>query len=279
MESIGYLGPRGTFSEEVVIKYFKDKNLIPCSTISDVITSLDNKKLDLGFVPIENSIEGDINTTLDMLIFDTDIKIIAEVSHFIDHNLISKRNNKEGIDTILSHPQAIGQCRKYIDKYFKDCEIRYTSSTAEAVNICNENFNFAAIGNKYASDFYKLNIVDSKIQDNINNETRFVLLGNEYIYEKKKTSMAFSTQSTNKPGELYKILDILALFDINMTKIVSRPAKNKLGTYVFYVDFEGSIDSENINDAIKIINKKTSFFKIIGSYSILKWKERWYVIY
>ena len=219
-------------------------------------------------MPIENSIEGAINVTLDMLALDVELQIKAEIVININQNLLVKSGTKkEDIKHILSHPQPIGQCRKYIDTNFPDAQVRYVYSTSEAADmVANGGNDMAAIGSAIAAEAYGLEILEHRVQDGDNNVTRFVVISKEDCSRTgfDKTSIVFSTE--DKPGSLYRILEIFNLWDVNMTRIESRPAKNQLGTYIFFIDIMGYKDDENVKDAVTMVKRKTSFFKFLGSY-------------
>ncbi len=272
MDTIGYLGPKGTFSEQAALYCGNTSVLTPYPTITDVLLAVEAGEVQKGVVPIENSIEGAVNTTLDMLMFDVNLAIQAEIVIPIEHHLLVNVGTKiEEITHVLSHIQALGQCRKCIHGICPSASLVSTSSTAEgAKKVAEEGKNWAAVGTKLSADTYGLTILRSNIQDQHQNETRFIVVGKEDVpYQQGcKTSLAFSTANTNRPGELYKVLDIFALWDLNMTKIVSRPAKNGLGEYVFFVDLEGHREQEDLKDALRMVQRKTSFFKMMGSYQI-----------
>ena len=270
---IGFLGPRGTFSQQAAEKYVLNKQaqLIPYSNIAEMLVAADKCEIQEAVVPIENSIEGPVNVTLDMLAWDVDLYIQKEIIIPIEHHLMVSGETKN-ISLILSHPQAIGQCRNFINKNFPNIPIEYTYSTAQAAQLVAENKDksgWAAIAAKKAAEEFNLHILYESIQDYDGNVTRFIVLSrNPNPCEKSgsKTSIIFSTE--NKPGSLYRILQILNLWDINMTKIESRPVKNSLGSYIFFVDIEGSVQEPDIKDALTMIKRKTSFYKLLGSYNV-----------
>ncbi|NLM14176.1 MAG: prephenate dehydratase [Epulopiscium sp.] len=271
----GYLGPSGTFSEQAALSYFSHFNeyeLVPFPTIQDLLLAIDRGKVLKGVVPIENSIEGAVNTTVDMLTFEVNLKIQAEIVIPIRHYLLGFKDFELGeIKEVLSHPQAIAQCRNYLHTHMPKAEIVFTSSTAEAVReVATKKLPRVAVGTLLAAEKYGLSVLDSDIQDTKQNETRFVVLGKEEGKkgDKCKTSLVFSTE--NKPGELYRVLNIFSLWDINMTKILSRPSKTKLGEYVFFVDLEGHILEEDMKNALMMVQRKTSFYKLLGSYEIIE---------
>ncbi len=274
MTKIGFLGPQGTFSHEALYVYTKGKDdFKECSyaNIPEILQAVISDEIDEAIVPIENSIEGSINVTLDMLAFDVDLKIKTEIIVPITQNLLIKKGMSiESIKYLLSHPQAIGQCRKYISNKLKNTEIRFVYSTAEAaIQVANyANIDTASIGSAIAAHIYNVDIYESGIQDEDNNSTRFVVIAKSEASKtgKDKTSIIFSTE--DKPGSLYRILDILSIWNINMTRIESRPAKNKLGNYIFFIDILGHKDDIDIKDALQMVNRKTTFYKILGSYPV-----------
>lgn len=266
----GFLGPEGTFTQQAARYFAKDSELLPYNNIIDMIFSLDRGEIDYCVAPIENTTEGNVNQTLDTLIFDVDLFIKSEISLPIIQNLmINKKNINKKIEKILSHPQGLAQTSKFLNKNFNNIPTISTNSTAEAAKIVSETDEpLAAIGVELCAEIYNLEIICRNIQDNSNNKTMFVLLTKEDTKKPKegnKTSLAFSTY--NKPGELYKILDIFSLWDINLSKITSRPMKNKSGEYIFYIDIDSFIDIKDVEDALNMVKRKTNFFKILGTYN------------
>ncbi len=273
MLRIGFLGPKGTFSHEAVKEYINNMieyEIYEYNTIPDLMVAVSDGFLDEAVLPIENSLEGAVTSTLDMFVEDLNIVIKSELIIPINLNLLAKINTKpEDVMVILSHPQPIGQCRKYTNKNYPLAEIRPVLSTAAAAEeVSIGNGTSAAIGSAIAGELYNLQILDSNIQDGGNNFTRFVAISkvkaNKSAHD--KTSIVFSTD--NKPGSLYRILDIFNIWDINMTKIESRPSKEQLGKYIFYVDIIGYQEDDDIKDALSMVRRKTSFLKILGSYPI-----------
>ncbi|HHW47216.1 MAG TPA: prephenate dehydratase [Clostridiaceae bacterium] len=276
---IGFLGPRGTFSQEALNKYIgcnKERNtykIVAYNTIPEMLYAVMSGDLDEAVVPIENSIEGGVGVTLDMMAFEVDLMIKAELTIQIRQNLLVRKGTRlEDIKCILSHPQAVGQCRKFINSSLSRAEIRFVYSTAEAAQevAARINNDHGAIGSIAAAEEYKLDVLASSIQDKDNNLTRFVVISKKDSPRtgSDKTSIVFSTE--DRPGSLYRILDIFNLWDINMTRIESRPEKNQLGRYIFFVDIEGHRDDEDVRDALAMVRRKTSFYKFLGSYP--KWK-------
>lgn len=279
--SIGYLGPPGSFCEEATIRLVRSgivydliaSSLIPGRTIRELIVSVENGSLPAAVVPIENSIEGSVSETLDLLVRSEDLFIQCEITIPVSHNLLIWGSNKSRpVEEILSHPQALAQCRNYILRRFPGVRERATTSTAEAAREVSSRKDSgpvaAAIGTLRAAELYGLSVVDIDIQDVQENETRFVLLAKSATTRstgRDKTSIAFSTMR-DRPGALYSILEEFAKRSLNLTKIESRPTKRMLGEYIFFVDCQGHKDDPDVADAIMGLRPKTSYLKILGSY-------------
>ncbi|MBA7509832.1 Bifunctional chorismate mutase/prephenate dehydratase [subsurface metagenome] len=276
-KKIAYLGPPGTFTEEALDKFVKDISQvrkISFPTVADVIRSVDRGEADEGLVPMENSIEGSVNITQDILTFESEAKIIGEVTIPVKHSLIGKKKIKlDNIKKVISHPHATAQCRKYLSTNLKGAEVIAANSTAEAVKILKkENDDIAAIGTKTAAKIYDLEIIENDIEDNKDNKTRFVFIGNS-IQPKTgndKTSIVCFLKE-DRPGSLYNILKEFACRNINLTRLESRPAKKDLGDYVFMIDLDGHLHDENIFEVIEVLRKSVYLVKILGSYP--KWIE------
>lgn len=273
MIKIGFLGPKGTFSHEALVKYIKgrsDYQACDFNSIPDIIYAVQNGEIDEAIVPTENSLEGAVNATLDILAADVELKIKAEVVIAVVQNvLIRKGTDPDRISSVLSHPQPLGQCRRYIAANFPKAEVRYVYSTAGAAEeVAGGDGTLAAIGSATAAEVYGLDIFAAGIQDGNNNFTRFVIIAKNDGQRtgSDKTSIVFSTE--DRPGSLYRILDIFSLWDINMSRIESRPAKNELGKYIFFIDINGHREDQDLKDALTMIKRKTSFYKFLGSYPV-----------
>ena len=268
---IGFLGPSGSYAEEAASKL--QGKLITFGSIMEVIDAVDQNIIDMGVVPIENSIEGPVGVTLDLLANDYDLKIKNEIILPISHNLLlNEESSLEDIEIVYSHMQALAQCRKFIEKM--GAKPVATPSTSQAAETVKGKKNAAAIGTSKAAGIYGLKIAAKNIQDFENNSTRFVVINKEDHVPTghDKTSLVFSLIE-DKPGGLYDVLGEFAKRDINLTKIESRPSKKKLGTYIFFIDLKGHREDEevkNILDTIKIntIKTKISYIKLLGSYPI-----------
>ena len=240
--------------------------LIAFDSILDVLDAVETEGVDIGVVPIENSIEGPVGVTLDLLVHNYDLKIRREVIIPISHNLlINPDADIEDIKFVYSHIQALSQCRKFTEGL--NVVVNATPSTSAAAEMVKGKKNEAAIGTKRAAEIYGLKVVASDIQDYKNNVTRFVVLAKKDHEPtgKDKTSIIFSIME-DKPGGLYEILGIFADKKINLTKIESRPSKEKLGSYIFFVDFQGHRTDEQIGYILNIIRSKVGYIKVLGSY-------------
>jgi prephenate dehydratase len=272
---IAYLGPQGTFTEEALNKYISsiksedEIEKVPCATMQEVIKSVDRGEAVEGIVPIENSLEGSVNITLDFLTFESEAKIVREITIPIRHSLIGKENMAVSkIKKIISHPHATAQCKNFISTHLKGVEIIAANSTAEAIKMLQETDNsIAAIGTEIAAKIYGLKIIEKDIEDNKENKTRFIFLGNN-IQEKTgkdKTSIVCFLEE-DKPGSLFTILKEFAERNINLTRLESRPAKKELGDYVFLIDIDGHIHDKEIFDVLETLRKTVYLVKILGSY-------------
>lgn len=274
MKRIGFLGPKGTFSHEALEEYIKggQYQAIDYTNIAEMILAVHNGQLDEAIAPIENSIEGAVNATLDIISGEPELMIKDEVIIPIRQNLLVKRGTDiKNVKRIISHPQPIGQCRRYIGNNFPGASVEPVYSTAGAAfEIAQGKGDAAAIGSLAAARVYGLDVAAGGIEDEKNNRTRFIVAAKEDSRPTgdDKTSLVFSTE--DRPGSLYRVLDIFNLWDINMMRIESRPARNKLGQYIFFVDIAGHRSDDDVRDAIIMIRRKTSFFRNLGSYPVYR---------
>lgn len=271
-----FLGPKGSYSDFAKNKFIEAFGLKCVSTnlksISGVIKALkdENSEDIVAVIPIENSIEGIVRETLDNLssLKKEGYKIIAETTMNVEHALIGFADKKSEIKVVRSHPQALAQCKKYLQDNFSDSLIEEaTLSTSAGIrSLTPEDKSIAAIGSVECAKMYDIPVIETNINDEANNKTRFILLG-KFISPQTgndKTSITFSTE--NKAGALSKILTILDEYGLNMSYIDSRPSKKELGEYVFYIDFEGHINDTNVQGAFEEIKKFVKMFYIIGTF-------------
>ncbi len=263
---IGYLGPEGTFSNLAGLKHFgSSAKLIPTDKIVDVFTGVERGWYNYGIIPIENSVEGVVNHSIDLLV-DSDVNIVGEILVEINHNLLSMTGDKSDIKSIYSHPQALAQCRDYIDKNFPDIDIHEIDSTSKAALKSQGDKSIAAIGSKLCEVIYNLKVVERSIQDSSSNLTRFLIIGKDLVKPTSddKTSMMFSVM--HKSGTLYSALEVFNEASINMSKIESRPSKRIAWEYLFFVDIDGHRDDSKIQEVIDKLRSKLPLVKILGSY-------------
>lgn len=262
---IGILGPQGSFSEKAARQWNDRAELRYYDDILDAVDALLRNEVDCSIIPIENSLEGSVALTLDLLM-EQQLKITGEVIVQIKHHLLSK-GRLQDIKIILSHPQALSQCRKYIKKNFKNVEVRSALSTSHAAKLASESKHIAAIASRESARIYGLQILDEDIQDVNENFTRFIVIGRTTppATGNDKTSLIVYLEK-NRPGALYEILGEFANKGIDLTKIESRPTKKVLGDYLFYIDLKGHIEDKIIKDTLERVKSKVGMLKILGSY-------------
>lgn len=276
-QQIAYLGPGGSYTEMAkdlfCEKYNLTANQEPMKTIKSVLEFVDENPNTIGILPIENSIEGAVRETIDNLIRtkNTNVQILSEMVMPIHHCLLSKTTELYSITGVISHPQALGQCRNYIHNNLpQHLHIIEAASTAEAARKLEEyNLTYAAIGSEKTAQIYNLNILQCNINDDPDNKTRFAIIGDFQTpkTQNDNTTLAFSTE--NKPGALLEILQIFHDHEINLSYIDSRPSKVKFGEYTFFVDFDGHISDEKTSKVLEEVKSKTHYYRLVGSY------ERW----
>ncbi len=266
VHKIAYLGPEGTFTHLAGMKHFGLSVILnPCRSITDVFEDVEKSRADYGIIPIENSLEGVVNHTLDMFM-DSQLKICGEIYIEVTHHLMNKTGKFNDIYRIYSHPHAIAQCRNWLHQNAHDLPVIEVDSTAKAAELAANDSSIAAIASEMAELKYSLRVVEKSIEDSSNNYTRFLIIGKVQpeMTGKDKTSLLFSVK--HESGSLFKALHAFAKKNINMTKIESRPSKRKAWEYVFYVDIDGHINDKNIADAVEEFSKDVAFLKILGSY-------------
>ena len=265
---IGYQGVKGSFSEEAMIKYFGESHTTTdYEEFEDVFLALKNNEIDYGILPIENSCTGAITTVYDLLV-KYGLYIVGEECIKIDQNLIGIRGTKlEDIKEVYSHPQGFEQSREFLNNYnnLKLIPFHNTAISAKYISQLNDKSK-AAIASLRAAEIYGLDVIKKEINDKDNNHTKFIIIGRklESSSECNKITVVFSLD--DKSGTLYNLLRHFAENNINMIKIESRPSKNEPWQYLLYVDFEGNIENEDVKKAIKLIEGKSEYFKLLGSY-------------
>jgi prephenate dehydratase len=266
MARVAFQGERGAYGEMATLQYFPKASLLPKKSFQDVFDAAENGSADCIVVPVENSIEGSVNEVYDLLL-QTKLSVIGEVYQRVSHCLIANRGAKK-IRYVYSHPQALAQCRGYLQR--KKLEPVPAYDTAGAVKMIKENRmrDSTAIASKRAAELYDMEILDEDIQDRENNYTRFLVLSPKKKDRAEsgscKTSIIFSVKHV--PGALFGIIGEFAIRKINLTKIESRPTKETPWEYNFYVDFEGRARDKVVQQALRSIKPKTLYLKILGSY-------------
>ena len=269
MKRVSFQGERGAYSEAASVSFFgNDIKAIPCFTFADVLKNTENGSSDYSILPIENSLEGSVGESNDLLL-STELNVIGEIYHRIHHCLIGTSSIGD-IDTVYSHPQALGQCRKFIqENSLKTVPSYDTAGSVKIIRDLNKS-SVACIASRDAAEIFDVPVIQEGIEDNINNYTRFLVFSKETNgkTENSKTSIIFSVK--HEAGALYQIINEFYQHKINLTKIESRPNKNTAWEYNFYVDFEGDIDDSSVKDMLQKLRNHSTFLKILGSYPIAK---------
>lgn len=265
-QTVAYLGPPATFTHLAALgKFGESAQYVPVSGIKEVFDEVERERAIYGVVPIENSTEGVVNYTLDMFI-DSNLMIYGEVMQEISHYFMSKSERIEDVVKIYSHSHALAQCRNWLKTNMAEVPMVEASSTSRAAQRCQEEPRAAAIASELAAHMYGLHVLQSKIEDNVNNFTRFLVLCKHGAEPtgKDKTSVMLSFK--DRAGALYDLLRPVASSGINMTKIESRPSRRKAWEYIFFVDFEGHMQEDRIRRTIEELKSRCLFMKVLGSY-------------
>ena len=263
---VAFLGPVGTFSEQAVYKQFGHAiQALPCVSIDEVFRATEAGTADFGVVPIENSSEGAINRTLDLLL-QTSLAISGELAIPVQHSLMSKSGNMEGVSRICAHSQALAQCQAWLNQHFPHIERQAVASNAEAARMASGDYTVAAIASEIAGTQYNLGIVSAHIQDDPHNRTRFAVIGRLHTTPSGKDQTSLVLATPNKAGAVYDLLAPLSRHGVSMTRFESRPAQTGNWEYYFYVDVEGHVMDAKVAAAMAELDAKAAFFKVLGSY-------------
>jgi len=263
---VAYLGPKATFTHQACMQYFGlSAECIPQKDIADVFDDVERGKVDYGVVPIENTTEGVVSHTIDMFM-TSELRICGEIMMEVSLSLLNKTGKMAEVKKICSHPHAIAECKEWLREHLPDVPVFDVSSTAMAAQEASEVTSTAAIASEFAATLYDLQVVERKIEDHINNFTRFLVIGKKSPEKsgEDKTSIMFAIKDI--PGALYKMLKPFAERGINMTKIESRPQKGKAWEYIFFVDMDGHISDAKVSEALGELETQCSFLKILGAY-------------
>ena len=275
MKHVSFQGERGAYSEAASVSYFGNEvNVIPCSTFADALKNTENDTSDYSVLPVENSLEGSVGESNDLLL-STKLNVVGEIYHRIHHCLIGIGSIGD-IDTVYSHPQALGQCRQFIQKNsLKTIPSYDTAGSVKIIKDLNQS-SAACIASKNAAKIFDVPVIQEGVEDNTNNYTRFLILSKisakevteKDAWDNTKTSIIFSVK--HEAGALYQIINEFYQHKINLTKIESRPNKDTPWEYNFYVDFEGDRDDSSVKEMLQKLKDNSSFLKILGSYPAAK---------
>ena len=265
--TVAYLGPEATFTHQAALKQFGSSfKMFPVRTINEVFHEVEIKRADFGVAPVENSIEGIVNHTLDRLV-DSTLSVCGEVYLPIVHVLLSAETDVEAVKVLYSHHLAVSQCRTWLARHMPGVRIEEVRSTAQAARLAKKERGAAAIAGIFAADEYGLNVLAEHIEDRADNENRFLVIGHHAPSRSGQdmTSIMFSFR--DEPGFLHRVLGIFANHKINLTRIESRPSRKKAWDYLFFIDFEGHQEDQNAAAALKELSAISGVaVKLLGSY-------------
>ncbi|HEX3617706.1 MAG TPA: prephenate dehydratase [Solirubrobacteraceae bacterium] len=282
---VGYLGPEGTFSQAAVLSApgAGEFELVARETIHDTVLAVRDGSVDRAVVPIENSLEGSVNITLDALVFDAErVRVVGETVLGVEQCLIAQEDIPfEEIEVVISHPQATAQCRDYIRTKLPEARVMSASSTAEAVRLVTERIRhrWAAVGTRLAAELYDCVVLEPGIEDVSGNQTRFVWLAQDGADSGVpglavaddapwKTAIVFWGEGTESPGWLVSCLSELAFRGVNLTRIESRPLREGLGRYMFFADLDGRESDAQVQDALSGLRGRVNVLRTLGSFPV-----------
>ncbi|MEL0061770.1 MAG: prephenate dehydratase [Verrucomicrobiales bacterium] len=263
--SIAFFGPEATYTHQAAIRKFGSSlSYQALKTIGDVFTEVSKGRADYGVVPVENSTEGVVTHTLDMFV-DSELKIVAQIVMKIQHCLLA-RCDRSAIRKLYTHPQPMGQCRQWLHTQMPEVEIIETSSTTRAAEMAAEEEGAAAIAGALAAEHYQLNILESDIQDNAANATRFLVLGKQCSPATGQDRTSLMLSIDHSVGALHRAIAPFQSLKLNMTKIESRPSKRKAWEYFFFIDVDGHVEDTQVAEAIQLLESECNSVKVLGSY-------------
>jgi chorismate mutase/prephenate dehydratase len=266
--TVAYLGPPGTYSEQAVyLQFGRAVEGVPCASIDEVFRAAEAGTADFGVVPVENSSEGAVNRTLDLLL-QTTLAISGEVSIPVHHSLMTRNGAMDGVTRICAHSQALAQCQTWLNQNYPNIERQAVASNGEAARIASEDPAAAAIAGEFAGQKYNLQVVKAHVQDDPHNRTRFAVVGRLHTSPSGKDQTSLVLSVPNKAGAVYNLLAPLAKHGVSMTRFESRPARMGTWEYYFYVDIEGHRQDGKVAKALAELKENAAFFKVLGSYPL-----------
>jgi chorismate mutase/prephenate dehydratase len=268
MLAVACLGPRGTFSEEALSKHFGGQvPRVMCPSIDEVFRTVESGTAGYGVVPIENSTEGGVGRSMDLLLLSR-LRVCGEIVLPVHQNLLSKTDNSKQLRRIYSHAQSLAQCNMWLSQHLPDIDRVPVASNAEAARLASEDDATAAIAGRAAAEHYGLSILASNIEDDPNNTTRFVVIAAQDVPASGRDKTSFVMASQNRPGAIFDLLEPLARHKVSMTRLESRPSRTGLWEYVFFVDIEGHETERVVSEALSEVRARAGFLKILGSYPV-----------
>jgi chorismate mutase / prephenate dehydratase len=263
---VAFLGPEATFTHMAArTRFGLSARYVPAATVAGVFAEVEKGTADLGVVPIENSTEGVVNSTLDVLI-DSELSITAEIATEVSHCLLTRSGTLDGVQKVYSHPQALAQCRHWLSSNLPNVAQIEVASTALAARLTRDDQVAAAVASELAGQLYDLKVARKKIEDEVRNVTRFLVIGREPAPPtgRDKTSILFSLKDA--AGVLFRVLSPLADAGLNLSRIESRPSRKKLWDYVFFIDVDGHTVEPAVQSALQALESTCEFVKVLGSY-------------
>jgi chorismate mutase/prephenate dehydratase len=266
--SVAFLGPLGTFSEEAASKQFGGLSApVQCANIDEVFRMVESGRVDYGVVPVENSTEGAIGRTLDLLL-TTSLNVCGEIALPVHHNLLSKQTEKSQIRKLYSHAQSLSQCHEWLSRNLPEVECQAVASNAEAARLVAREDGAGAIASQRAAELFDLNVIAGNIEDDPKNTTRFLVLAAHDVAPSGKDKTSLVMAAKNAPGAMVELLAPFAKHCVSMTKLESRPSKMSMWEYVFFVDIEGHHQDVPVANALDELRQKASLLKVLGSYPV-----------
>lgn len=265
---VAYLGPAGTFSESASRKHFGSApNFLPLATIDDVFRAVEAGNVDYGVVPVENSTEGAVGGTLDLLLANP-VRICGEVMLRIHQHLLSRAEGVGAAKRLYSHAQSLAQCHEWLNRNLASLPRVPVASNAEAARLASEDPESCAIAGEAAAELYRLNVLGANIEDDPKNTTRFLVIGRHDAGPSGSDKTSLVCSAINRPGAMHALLEPFATHGVSMSKMQSRPSRSGLWEYVFYIDLEGHQATPHVAEALKELEARAAFVKVLGSYPV-----------